>query len=305
MTTRTKQPPAVASTPNGKKSFSLISDEKLIALYAAMLKCRIFEERALGALERAAFSSGYDSAAGQEAAIAGMAIDLLPGDIIGPSPFGPIANLVKGAPLNELLNQLKAGAKNGRPSQESGHGSLIATGAAMANKIQGDKKIAVSFCCGPSTPSWLEALHFAGTHRLPILFVSWSSQSARQIDLKAEHLGLPCITVDGSDVVAVYRVACEAITHARKCNGPTLIECTTYDLNGHSTAAPSKRVNLVKRSGMVSDPILNMEKYLAGKGLFRKGMNTEIVSGFSAELDAAMDAVRKASGRAKNHRVPR
>jgi|ERR1035437_1364058 pyruvate dehydrogenase E1 component alpha subunit len=301
MTTRTEQQPPVASTPNGKKSFSLISDEKLISLYTAMLKTRLFEGRAQNLFARGKSPGTSVSATGREAAMVGVALDLLPEDVIGPSPLGILTNFVKGAPLNELLPQLIAGTDNARPTRDMGYGALIAAGAAMVNKSQGNKNIAVSLCSGPSTASWLEALRFAGVHNLPILFVSWISTPAGLNRLKAENLCVPSMTVDGSDVVAVYRVACEAITHARKGNGPTLIECTTHHLHGRSPIAAGKRRKLEKASGAVSDPILNMEKYLTGKGLFREEIKIEIVSSFSNELDAAIGVVRKTSPSA-NHR---
>jgi hypothetical protein len=52
--------------------------------------------------------------------------------------------------------------------------------------------------------------------------------------------------VDGNDVVAVYRVASEAIAHARNGHGPTVIDC---------------------RLSGPGDPIENMLRYLIGKGL--------------------------------------
>jgi pyruvate dehydrogenase E1 component alpha subunit len=41
------------------------------------------------------------------------------------------------------------------------------------------------------------------------------------------------MTVDGKDVLAVWRAAGEAIERARKGQGPTLIECKTYRNYGH------------------------------------------------------------------------
>ena len=302
MTTRIKQQPPVASTPNGKKSFSLISDEKLISLYTAMLKARLFEGRAQKLVARGKSPGASVSATAREAAIVGVALDLLPEDTIGPSPLGVITYLLKGAPLNELLRRLKDGTDYARHPRDMGYGALIAAGAAMVNKSQGNKNIAVSFLSGSSNASRLEALRFAAAHKLPILFVSWTSTRAGQNGFKAKNLGVPSMTVDGSDVVAVYRVACEAITHARKGNGPTLIECTTHHLRGRSPIAAAKRRKPEERNATSSDPILNMENYLAGKGLFREEMKTKVVTGFSKELDAAIGAVRKASRSANNHR---
>ena len=59
--------------------------------------------------------------------------------------------------------------------------------------------------------------------RLPVLFVHQTSDLSETS--RAQVCGVPIIPVDGGDVVAVYRVATESITHARKGNGPTLIDC--------------------------------------------------------------------------------
>ena len=74
----------------------------------------------------------------------------------------------------------------------------------------------------------------------------------------------PVITVDGSDAVAVYRVASESINRARMGRGPTLIECSAWDTN------PGRR-RQTGRAARLDDPIDAMETYLMGKGLFSPG----------------------------------
>ncbi len=106
-------------------------------------------------------------------------------------------------------------------------------------------------------------------HDLPMVFLS-----ANHPPQKAKADRPPTITVDGNDVVAVYRVACEAITHARLGNGPTLIELQTYSL-------------------CPGDPIQNMENYLTRKGIFSVGFKSEILAEFSSELDAAIKAISR------------
>ena len=46
--------------------------------------------------------------------------------------------------------------------------------------------------------------------------------------------GIPGVTVDGNDVVAVYEAAERAVQTARNGGGPTLLECVTYRWKGHS-----------------------------------------------------------------------
>jgi pyruvate dehydrogenase E1 component alpha subunit len=53
---------------------------------------------------------------------------------------------------------------------------------------------------------------------------------------KAQGYGIPGVTVDGLDVLAVYEAAREAVERARSGGGPTLIECVHYRAAPHATA---------------------------------------------------------------------
>ncbi len=160
----------------------------------------------------------------------------------------------------------------------------VATSAALANKIEKNGKIVVVFSSGKSGSlnSWNEALARACAQRLPILFVAQGDSPAGpaslnaqsgigEAGLKAQAGRLPEIAVDGNDVVAVYRVATEAIAHARRGNGPTLIECQAECSEAH-------------------DPIRKMEAYLAQKGLLRDEWKPQAAARFATELDAAIKA---------------
>ncbi len=296
MTTRSKQQKETTAPRNGEKTFSLISDEKLISLYTGMLKCRMLEERAQALFKRGKLAAGYDSIAGREAAIVGVTIDLLEEDAMVASGHGLLPDFVKGLPTEEVFCRLTSGNGMNRRWPDPGYAALIATGVAMANKGHNDKRVAVTFLRGRSTASgaWKEALAFAGAHRLPILFVDSGPSQTRESAGKAEAYDFPSITVDRNDVVSVYRVASEAISHARKGNGPTLIECMTYRLNGRTPTRPNRRLHPAEVDGRSeSDPILNMERYLADKGLFRELLKAGIVAVFTKDLDAAMGKARK------------
>lgn len=309
MTTRTKQksPAAAAKATAGNNGFSLISNQKLLQLYTAMVRCRMIEERARAVFKQSKSTGNYGAAVGQEAAAVGVAIDLGPDDAISPAHRDFIVDFIKGVPLDSTFCRLFARAASPAPS---GYAPLnvippssnlaarldIAAGVALANKMQNNGKIAVAFSGdgSASLESWREALHFAGVHQLPILFVCQNNvpveplhrktqARGEEIALHAQACGIPAMPVDGNDVVAVYRVATEAIAQARKGNGPTLIECKTCGRQGHSATGP----------GNAHDPILNMEKYLTRKGLFSIELKLEVAAAFSRELDAAIAAAGK------------
>ncbi len=282
MTIASKQTAAPAGTTPPHNGFSLISNDKLLQLYSTMLKCRMLEKRILVMTQRNG-SIGPNAAMSQEASAVGVGVDLLPGDTLAPSHHGLIQCFVKGLPLNRIFSKA-----NGRspytplnliPSTFSlGIQLDRAVAAAIANKKNRNKKIAVAFCGFVSaSPSLLqETMRIAGKRNLPILLVCHNDTDV-DICQQAEDSGFPGVTVDGDDAVAVYRVTTEAIAHARRGSGPTLIECKPWPL---SAPKPGKRSKPI-------DPILNMETYLVRKGLFDKKFKSAVIAAFRRELEAA------------------
>ena len=324
MATKVKEPVAVA-TASSKNGSSLISDEKLKLLYSTMLQCRLLEEKALGLTKMARFKGNYYAAVGQEAAAVGAAIDLRPEDAVAPSHRDFITNYIKGVPLNAMFSQLYGritSPDQGRcapahcgyaplniitPSSTIAAQLNIGTGIALANKMKKNDNIVVAFSGDGSTSLgfWHEALNFAGVHNLPILFVCqnnlWAESvplrlqtKVEDISLKAQGYGFPGITVDGNDVVAMYRVAYEAIQRARNGGGPTLIEAKTYRWYGHSSIDSAKyRSPEEVEAWKAKDPIAAMERYLAQRTLFTPEWKQQIVESFGKKLDEAVAFAEK------------
>lgn len=268
----------------GHDGFSLISNQKLLQLYAVMVECRLLEERMLELFPQSSLSDRRTSCTGQEAAMVAAAVDLTPGDSVRLSRHGFIFDLIQGKPPGKILSHPALRAPMPPPAC-SPHAAI---GLALSHKTKNDGKLVLAYCDDEDDVSdgWEEALHVAAVHRLPMLFVRYSNRPASSASLKrlagarkAGASGLPTIPVDGDDVVAVYRVATEAIAHARKGSGPTLIEC--------GGALPG--------AGSVKsvDPISAMEAYLTRKGLFRAKSKSEATARFGRELDAACGALTK------------
>src|SRR5438876_2465704 len=246
-----------------------LSAELLKRLYSYMLKCRTVEERARVLFKQGKFAGNYYAAVGQEATEVGCSIDLEEQDCIAPSHRDFISHIMKGTPLKFLFAQLyarKTSPDQGRsspahcgyaptnvitPSSTIAAQLNIGTGIAHAYKMQKKPNIVMALSGDGSTSLgfWHEALNFAGVYKLPIVYVVQNNLWAESVSLKlqtavedlsvkAQAYGFPGITVDGNDVVAVYRVAREAIHRARTGGGPTLIECKTYRWFGHSMIDP-------------------------------------------------------------------
>ena len=305
MTTRTRKPSpdANAAQLTGHGGFSLISNEKLLQMYSTMVKCGRLEKRVRLLFEKDKRAGNGKAGSDHEAAAVGVAMDLLAEDTIAPSPLDFLLNFIKGAPLRSVFRAMLV-----RPSGAAPLAVQLeaASAAAQANKTKKNGKVVVAFLGDlPASPGFLdESLHFAGVHQLPILFVCRNGaasqprgqkKTTQREDLarKAQAHGVPCITVDGDDAVAVYRVATESIAHARKGSGPTLIECKTLDWLAQPKICSGKQKSpLVSKHRKADAPIRNMEEYLTRKGLFTKELKRKAADGFDDELKAAIAEAR-------------
>jgi TPP-dependent pyruvate/acetoin dehydrogenase alpha subunit len=298
---------AASKTPTAKGGFTLISREKLNDLYAAMVKCRMLAKRASLMVQQHGLDCGLDGTARREAVAAGVAGNLQPDDALSPAAGDVMASFLKGVPLDKLLGKRKA-AVNGRARRDGGYAPLnilppsstmaaqlnIACGVALAGKMKKDGQITVAFCEGgaDSLDSWREALIFAGIHQLPMLFIWQRDMCATpkkleprsglaEIGTKTQACGVPAITVDANDVVAIYRVAYESVARARQGRGPTLIECRTFRSHSRSGSITAKAGQLEGQ-----DPIQHMESYLKRKGLFDEKLKRRVAARFRLELNA-------------------
>jgi TPP-dependent pyruvate/acetoin dehydrogenase alpha subunit len=247
-------------------------------LYATMLQCRLLAQHA-----RRLRSQGrnlYSACVGREAIVVGCVIDLEPEDTVALAPGNAIAALVKGAELSELAGQLQhAHARLGHniinSAVDEGVQLKLANQFALANMQKKAAGVTVAFATAAATasPSWQAPLKFAARRSLPLIVVV-ENQSALDLDFKEPRKGLTRMTVDGNDVVAVYRVAYEGLDRTRQGGGPVLIEGKTYLLQGK----PQRR----------ADPLAHMERYLKARGLFATGWKDQLVGQFTREIESAM-----------------
>ncbi len=322
---RTPKAESAATKPQSGNGASPLGEELLRRLYSYMLKCRMVEERARLLFRQGKFAGNYYAAVGQEATEVGATIDLLPEDTVAPSHRNFVTNIMKGTPLKLMYSQLyarKTSPDQGRSSPaHCGYAPLniitpastiaaqlnMGTGVALGYKMQKKQNIVVALSGEGSTSLgfWHEALNFAGVHKLPIVYILennlWAESvsvklqtAVDDLSVKAQAYGFPGITVDGNDVVAVYRVAREAIRRAREGHGPTLIECKTYRWYGHSEIDPAKyRSPEEVEHWKAKDPIPAMERYLEKQGYWSDHWKEELVNKINAEIDEAVDFAEK------------
>jgi 2-oxoisovalerate dehydrogenase E1 component alpha subunit len=125
---------------------------------------------------------------------------------------------------------------------------LHAVGLALAAKIRKTGQVALTVMGeGSSNQGDVhEGLNFAAIHKLPFIFIVENNGYAISVPLarqvagssvadRAAGYGIPGVTVDGSDVLACYAAARDAVDRARAGDGPTLIEAKVTRLTAHSS----------------------------------------------------------------------
>jgi pyruvate dehydrogenase E1 component alpha subunit len=131
---------------------------------------------------------------------------------------------------------------------------LVATGMAMAFKLRGERRCALTWFGDGSTSrgDFHEAMNWAGVQRLPVIFVLENNQYAYSTPLdkqfavdpvqRAAAYGFGGETVDGNDVESVFEACYAARQRALAGDGPTLIEAVTMRMHGHAAHDDMKYV---------------------------------------------------------------
>ncbi len=298
------------------KGFSLISNQKLIDLYAGLLRCRIARENGASAGARAA-DRRYAGLKGMEAGLIGTTIDLGAEDRISFYGTGfenggashesnPMhrMGLLLGTPAFSNGNALKSSVSSRVSAADRTHPDMHAIlGAALAHRTSNSGRVSVVIA-QDAQPLWDDAVHIAAVHILPIIFVHQPlrktavNETGRRKNKRSngklpDAPYLPSITVDKNDVVAIYRVTSEAVARARKGRGPTVIECQPFQLDPHAASVAGNNGGSGSRSGR--DPILCMESYLRGKGLFSPEIKASLLAQSLQDLKRAHSPAPRSS----------
>jgi pyruvate dehydrogenase E1 component alpha subunit len=170
-----------------------------------------------------------------------------------------------------------------------------------------DQVVACFFGEGASNQgTFHEGINMAAIWSLPVVFVCENNLYAmgtrqsmvmkiQNVADRASAYGIPGITVDGNDVLAVYEAACEAVNRARRGEGPTLIECKTYRHKGHSRFDPATyRPKEEVEAWLKKDPVQRFRAKLLEMGLLTeqeaKRMELEAVSAVEEAVRFAMES---------------
>ncbi len=241
-----------------------IEKQKLIEMYRTMLRIRLFEERASVEFAAGNIPGFVHLYIGEEAVATGVCANLTPADFITSTHRGHGHLIAKGGKTDRMMAELygkETGYCRGKGGSMHiadpeigivgangivGGGIPIAGGAALSAKMRGTDQVAVCFLGDGASNrgTFHEGVNLAACWSLPVVYVIENNQYAEQTPIshtarlvnladRAAAYGVPDVTIDGNDVIAVYEAAGEAISRARQGKGPTVVECKTYRWHGH------------------------------------------------------------------------
>ena len=290
----------------------------LRTLYAVMLKTRLLEEQVLTLLRAGKIPGVPVPILGGEATEVGACIGLQPDDSFATSQPKLVTHVVTGTPLKRVFAQLFNFEKKYLASHPAAEAPTlrvvpqtatiagqfnIAAGLALAARHLEKSNVVVAFADDglAALGFWHEAASMAAHQRLPIVFMvencaqshrngTNAVQSDDDLRDRAEAYGIPGITVDGNDVVAVWRVTQESIHRARSGAGPTLIECRTWrwhaEADQDSAARNSKPI--VPKARKEHDPLHHMEHYMKKRNLWNQSWKDNLVAEYRSALAEAL-----------------
>src|SRR5215211_6760448 len=182
---------------------------------------------------------------------------------------------------------------------------LVATGLAMAFKMRGEKRAALTWFGDGSTSrgDFHEAMNWAGVQKLPVIFVLENNQYAYSTPLESQFAvnpveraaayGFPGISVDGNDPEAMFEAVRVARERALAADGPTLLEAVTMRMHGHAAHDDMKYVPKEQvEEWRAKDPIDRQTKRLEALGVdveeARASVKAEIERGVEQALAGPM-----------------
>ncbi|MBA7602817.1 Acetoin:2,6-dichlorophenolindophenol oxidoreductase subunit alpha [subsurface metagenome] len=313
-----------------------LDKETMLKMYYKMIEIRFFELTATGLFKKGQIKGSIHPYIGQEAVGVGACFALNPGDYMTTTHRPHGHNLAKGAGMRRIFAEILGkvtGYNRGRggsmhvaaletgtliASAVVGGNIPIALGAALTSKMKKTSQVTLCFFGegASNTGNFHESLNLAAIWHLPVVFMCenniyavstpiYYSALIENISIRAKGYGIPGITVDGNDVIAVYKTNSEAVDRARRGDGPTLIEAKTYRWEGHYVGEPRvyrtreeekgwKKRDPIKRleKKLLEIQILNKENIVQIKEEIRKKVTEALQWALNSPLPSAEDATR-------------
>ncbi|MBX7109414.1 MAG: dehydrogenase E1 component subunit alpha/beta [Chitinophagales bacterium] len=291
-------------------------NDTLIALYKALVKPRVIEEKMLNLLRQGKISKWF-SGIGQEAIAVGATMALDADEYIMPLHRNLGVFTARNMPFVKLFSQWQGHANGFSKGRERsfhfgsnehhivgmishlGPQLTIANGIALANQLRKENKVSLAFTGegGTSEGDFHEALNVASVWNLPVIFLiennGYGLSTPSKDQFRCEKLadraigyGMEGITIDGNNILEVYDTIKGVREYCITNQRPYLVECMTFRMRGHEEASGVKYVpkELIE-SWSKKDPVINYENYLLANGIISEGLKEEVRSAVKFEIE--------------------
>lgn len=296
-----------------------LSNQLLLDIYKDLVRPRLIEEKMLILLRQGRVSKWF-SGIGQEAIAVGATLALDADEYIMPLHRNLGVFTARKMPFDKLFLQWqgkKEGFSKGRERSfhfganeyhicgmisHLGPQLAIADGIALAHKLRKEDKVSLAFSGdgGTSEGDFHEALNVAAVWELPVIFVIENNGYGLSTPVKEQFLcnqladkaigyGMKGITIDGNNILEVYRTISEARQYCIKEQKPILIECMTFRMRGHEEASGVKYVpKELFEEWSQKDPVSNYENYLIAEEILTPELIDSIHTSIKNEIEVGL-----------------
>src|SRR3954466_12203751 len=296
-----------------------LTTEDRVGLLRAMLTMRGVEERAMTLYRQGKVPGSFYDGFGQEAVSAGPTWAMAAEDRLCVLHRDLAAHIIRGVEPWRIFAQYMGradGITRGRDGNvhfgDRTKGCvgmvsmlpdmmLIATGMAMAFKLRGEQRCALTWFGDGSTSrgDFHEAMNWAGVQKLPVIFVLENNQYAYSTPVdqqfavnpieRAAAYGFPGVSADGNDCEAMFEAVRQARERAIADEGPTMIEALTMRMHGHAAHDDMKYVPKAKiDEWKAKDPLDRQERRLTALGVDVAALREEVTKVIDAGVEEAL-----------------
>jgi pyruvate dehydrogenase E1 component alpha subunit len=302
------------ATPDG------LDRDTALALLAAMLRIRQFEERCAELYGAGKIRGFVHLCNGEEAVAVGVMRALGPRDAIVSTYREHGHALARGMSMRAAMAEMygkATGCSHGRGGSMHlfdaatrfyggqaivAAGLPLAVGLALAEKMQGRDGLAACFFGegAAAEGEFHESLNLAALWRLPVLFICENnryamgtalerSQAQTDIAARGAAYGVRAEVVDGMDVVAIEAATRRAAESIRAGAGPVLLEMRTYRFRPHSMFdAQLYRDKAEIEAWQEKGPIISFTRRTKAAGVITEEDYQRLLAAADAEVDDAV-----------------